>query len=93
MKDRGNPNPDAVCLIHEVNRINHGGAPHAPESPEAQAINRALHRCTQVPDLVALAAVARRVFAAAVAELKTRPLHEPFEKPHRGPARPGKTTE
>lgn len=65
-----NPNPDAVCLIHEVNRLNCGGAPHQPNSPEAQAIDRALHRCGQVPDLVALAAVARKAITAARTSVK-----------------------
>ncbi len=66
------PNADVVTLIFEVQRLAAGGQPHAPDSREAQAIDRSVHRCVQAPGTAALAALARQAITAARAGIKVQ---------------------
>lgn len=38
----GGTNPNTVAILHEQQRLAHGGTPHAPGSPERQALQRAV---------------------------------------------------
>jgi hypothetical protein len=62
-----NVNPHARALVYEIKRLDFGGKPHAADSPEAMALDRAVHHCAQAPDTAELAAIARRVINAALA--------------------------